>query len=702
MGRLQNKLRRLQEPLRRWNRHVIGDLPSRVAQAQKHVQFLIAQDQGNITNIKYSSQLKTALSTFSDLQSQLETFWAQRSRLQWVREEVISGMLRKAQCEGRICGYQPDIRLNGQLVPPGLTHVMYADDLLIVSTATPTQCKEIKQVMEETRRLTGLIVNWQKSSIRFSPSVPQRFTRWMSRILRVQIAPYAWKYLGLPIGGHNLNKQRRLAIMDVVSRRLQGWKGQLLSLAGRTILIQSVMNALPQHFMLSAAMPMTAMRDVEKAARSFLWNGYESSYKIHLISWEAVTRDKANGGLGLRRLSIMREAMLGFIIRTEPPRGHNSGKSTWCWDGSTAKTPKVRDVYAVWQPQVQVSQTKEWKYIWALPLYPKVKNFLWKLCWERLPTKSHLDSIVWKDCQDPISCQAFLALILYHLWKSRNDWIFRKITPQPRVIATRALTQTKECVFSLTTNSDKFDWLNSIVTPKNSPPQPNCVKGLRKQYGEIILLTDGSVDLPNRGAGAGFVVVNPRPFQILGAGFAGWPWATPLRMEAEAMRIGLRFVEGLGITKLHICSDSLSLIQVILSGGPGPSQIHDVVEEFHRWQRSPKHLAFSKVPREMVLAPEALAKYARGRVESMCLRCSRSGPLQSGSVGLLPHSPLRNPPFHPNCASRCCTCDSITAVRLTRQSLSNLSDAVWDPVHDLPEVGFPLKCLMGCPHDKRQ
>ncbi|KAK1272268.1 hypothetical protein QJS04_geneDACA005891 [Acorus gramineus] len=44
-------------------------------------------------------------------------------------------------------------------------------------------------------------------------------------------------------------------------------------------------------------------------------------------------------------------------------------------------------------------------------------------------------------------------------------------------------------------------------------------------------------------------------------------------MGAEAMRIGLRFIEGLGITNLHICSDSLSLIQVILSGGPGPPQI---------------------------------------------------------------------------------------------------------------------------------
>ncbi|KAK1289696.1 hypothetical protein QJS10_CPB18g01955 [Acorus calamus] len=116
----------------------------------------------------------------------------------------------------------------------GLTHVMYADDLLIVSTVTPTQCKEIRQVMEEARGFTGLTVNWQKSTLRFSTSIPLRFTRWMSRILRVQIAPNTWKYLGLPIGGRNLNRQRRLVVMDVVSRRLQGWKGRMLSMAGRS------------------------------------------------------------------------------------------------------------------------------------------------------------------------------------------------------------------------------------------------------------------------------------------------------------------------------------------------------------------------------------------------------------------------------------------------------------------------------------
>ncbi|KAK1324521.1 hypothetical protein QJS10_CPA01g00702 [Acorus calamus] len=78
------------------------------------------------------------------------------------------------------------------------------------------------------------------------------------------------------------------------------------------------------------------------------------------------------------------------------------------------------------------------------------------------------------------------------------------------------------------------------------------------------------------GAGAGFVIACSSPFRILGAGYEGWPWATPMRMEAEAIRIGLRFACTLGIKQIKICSDSLSVIQTLLVDGLGPPQIQEI------------------------------------------------------------------------------------------------------------------------------
>ncbi|KAK1314716.1 hypothetical protein QJS10_CPA06g01100 [Acorus calamus] len=186
MGRLQNKLRHLQEPLRQWNRRVIGDLPSRVAQAHA--------------------------------QGQLETFWAQRARLQWVLEgdrnsKFFHAKVQRRRLRNRIDEIQtlqghrigspeeirryakdyfsdhwaskmdqlneipqdilpqrisPDMEIMHSLRIRKGRHALVAAKIDLaaaydsVDTATPTQCKEIRQVMEEARGFTGLTVNWQR------------------------------------------------------------------------------------------------------------------------------------------------------------------------------------------------------------------------------------------------------------------------------------------------------------------------------------------------------------------------------------------------------------------------------------------------------------------------------------------------------------------------------------------------------------
>ncbi|KAK1282069.1 hypothetical protein QJS10_CPB22g00883 [Acorus calamus] len=74
MGRLHNKLRRLQEPLRRWNRQVVGDLPKRVAQAHDQIQFLVHRDQGETLGMVDKNVLDEAMSNLASFQEQLETF----------------------------------------------------------------------------------------------------------------------------------------------------------------------------------------------------------------------------------------------------------------------------------------------------------------------------------------------------------------------------------------------------------------------------------------------------------------------------------------------------------------------------------------------------------------------------------------------------------------------------------------------------
>ncbi|KAK1324520.1 hypothetical protein QJS10_CPA01g00703 [Acorus calamus] len=405
MGRLHNKLRRLQEPLRQWNRRVIGDLPIRVAKAHEQLLQLMEWEQHVTPDCRHVNRLEATFKNFEALQRQLEIFWAQRARVQWV-------------CEGDRNSKFFHTKLQRRRTRNRITEILTMQG----------------QKLEDSEEIRSHALEY------FSE-------HWASKIEQLTIVPIDLipqrvpddmvDDLIRPFSMLEIEEQRRSNVLEVVNRRLQGWKGQMLSLAGRCVLIQSVLNAVPQHFMASAAMPASTTRDVEQVARSFLWHGTSSSSKLHLISWEAVSRSKANGGLGIRRISLLREAVLGMIafrfllnpsvathffalkyrwngnpwevmesqkssavwkalchgiklirqfirklpeywvnliLRTEPPKCNTSGQPSWCWDGSTGMTPRARDLYLLRQPVIPNAQAKYWKQIWALPVYPKTAS----------------------------------------------------------------------------------------------------------------------------------------------------------------------------------------------------------------------------------------------------------------------------------------------------------------------------------------
>ena len=50
---------------------------------------------------------------------------------------------------------------------------------------------------------------------------------------------------------------------------------------------------------------------LEIIQREFLWGDMEERRKIHLASWSVICKDKKHGGLGLRHLEGLNQALLG-------------------------------------------------------------------------------------------------------------------------------------------------------------------------------------------------------------------------------------------------------------------------------------------------------------------------------------------------------------------------------------------------------
>jgi len=116
-------------------------------------------------------------------------------------------------------------------------------------------------------------------------------------------------YLGLPLSV----PCRSITIWDPVverfHKRLAGWNSRLLSRGGRLTLLKSTLCSLPIYYMSLFTIPTNIASGLEKIMRDFLWNSNDNGNGLHWLNWNEVCRPKQQGGLGIRPLRVMNEAL---------------------------------------------------------------------------------------------------------------------------------------------------------------------------------------------------------------------------------------------------------------------------------------------------------------------------------------------------------------------------------------------------------
>jgi retron-type reverse transcriptase len=75
--------------------------------------------------------------------------------------EALSLLLKSAQAEGKISGIKVSRTLK-------ILHLLFADDVLIMTKGTPQEWIEIKEILHNFCSATGLTINWEKSTFHFA------------------------------------------------------------------------------------------------------------------------------------------------------------------------------------------------------------------------------------------------------------------------------------------------------------------------------------------------------------------------------------------------------------------------------------------------------------------------------------------------------------------------------------------------------
>ncbi|XP_074265036.1 uncharacterized protein LOC141587449 [Silene latifolia] len=206
--------------------------------------------------------------------------------------EALSNMLRRAVENQTLHG----IRVSA--AAPAISHLLFADDSIFFVKATLQEADGVNNILRRYEAASGQLVSLEKTTVVFSRGVPRGQRSAVATRLGVMEVEEHARYLGLPTIVGRSKKVLTDIIRDKLSKRLQGWRGKILSRAGKEVLIKALANSLPTYVMSVFKIPANFCDELRAIVARFWWGHNEDKRGIHWVSWRKMARPKGAGGWG--------------------------------------------------------------------------------------------------------------------------------------------------------------------------------------------------------------------------------------------------------------------------------------------------------------------------------------------------------------------------------------------------------------------
>ncbi|KAJ4763344.1 RNA-directed DNA polymerase (reverse transcriptase)-related family protein [Rhynchospora pubera] len=217
--------------------------------------------------------------------------------------EMLTRRLKKAMAQARVEGVK--LAASAQT----LTHMIYADDLVLLGQANETELRELRSILDEFGDASGLIVNPSKSKLWFTKATTELIRAQVQDSLQATCAESGEKYLGICLEGRQSAKKTGQMLLDRMWAKLAGWKCSMLSHAGRLVLIKSVLTSLPVYYMNTVRIPKGLIDKMMSLMAKFFWGKTDKARYLTFISWKKICSNIEDGGLGVKDLHKFGEAL---------------------------------------------------------------------------------------------------------------------------------------------------------------------------------------------------------------------------------------------------------------------------------------------------------------------------------------------------------------------------------------------------------
>ncbi|KAL0455645.1 UNVERIFIED_CONTAM: putative mitochondrial protein [Sesamum latifolium] len=281
---------------------------------------------------------------------------------------------------------------------PRVSHLLFADDTLILCGAEEEQIDEIRRILAMYERVSGQMVEMK---------------RWLASRLGVRMVDSHDSYLGLPaIAG----RSRRALFQNIRDRfwtRISGWNEKLLSQAGKSVLIKVVLQSLSTYAMSCFRLPHYLINEFESAAAALWWHN-RGEKRVHWVAWKKLCHPKKMGGIEFRNMKAFNRALLakkGWRLLSHSDSLLSKVLKTRYYPNTSFLEASMgtrlsltwrsilgaRDVVAKGCNRQDDGGQNDgsvawrfWRWLWGAAVPPRVKVLIWKFCYEAVPTMENL------------------------------------------------------------------------------------------------------------------------------------------------------------------------------------------------------------------------------------------------------------------------------------------------------------------------
>ncbi|XP_024010162.1 uncharacterized protein LOC112085231 [Eutrema salsugineum] len=219
---------------------------------------------------------------------------------------VLSKMLDKAAIEQKF-GFHP------KCSNISLTHLCFADDLMVFSDGTLRSIQGIFGVFDDFSKRCGLRISVEKSTI-FIAGVTDSVRESISQNFPFEFGSLPVRYLGLPLLTKQMRSLDYMPLIDRIKGNFNSWNARALSFGGRLQLLSSVVASTLNFWLSAFRLPAGCIAEIERICSAFLWSGPDLNLRKAEIAWKSVCKPREEGGLGLKSIHEANEVSLLKLV----------------------------------------------------------------------------------------------------------------------------------------------------------------------------------------------------------------------------------------------------------------------------------------------------------------------------------------------------------------------------------------------------